>query len=153
MVFGDGKLTACKPISDADLGGFIAECLDDESRYNRILPIGGPGDAISPKQQGEFLFDELGLPPRFKHVPLWLMDFIIFMLSLLGRVVPTFAEKAELAKIGRYYASESMLVLDPVTGHYDADATPSTGTETLFDFYRRLIKGEVSSERGDLAVF
>jgi divinyl chlorophyllide a 8-vinyl-reductase len=153
LVFGNGMLTACKPISDADLGGFIAECLDDESRYNRILPIGGPGDAITPKQQGEFLFAELARPPRFKHVPLALMDFIIFTLSLLGRLIPTFAAKAELAKIGRYYASESMLVLDPVTGRYDADATPSTGKETLFDFYRRLIKGEVSSERGDHAVF
>ena len=63
------------------------------------------------------------------------------------------AEKAELARIGRYYASESMLVWDPATGRYDAAATPSTGTETLFDFYARLIKGEVSVERGDHAVF
>jgi divinyl chlorophyllide a 8-vinyl-reductase len=46
-----------------------------------------------------------------------------------------------------------MLVLDPATGRYDAAATPSTGTETLFDFYARLIKGEASSERGDHAVF
>jgi divinyl chlorophyllide a 8-vinyl-reductase len=28
-----------------------------------------------------------------------------------------------------------MLVLDPQTGRYDAAATPSTGTETLFDHY------------------
>jgi divinyl chlorophyllide a 8-vinyl-reductase len=153
LVFGDGMLTACKPISDADLGSFIADCLDDASRHNRILPIGGPGEAITPKQQGEFLFAALARAPRFKHVPLALMDFIVVTLSVLGRVIPTLAEKAELAKIGRYYASESMLVLDPVTGRYDADATPSTGQETLFDFYRRLLKGEVSSERGDHAVF
>jgi divinyl chlorophyllide a 8-vinyl-reductase len=153
LVFGDGMLTACKPISDADLGSFIADCLDDASRLNRILPIGGPGEAITPKQQGEFLFAALARAPRFKHVPLALMDFIVVTLSVLGRVIPTLAEKAELAKIGRYYASESMLVLDPVTGRYDADATPSTGQETLFDFYRRLLKGEVSSERGDHAVF
>ena len=153
MVFGDGALTACKPISDDDLGCFLAECLDDESRYNRVLPIGGPGEAITPKQQGERLFALLGRKPRFKHVPLALLDSIVFALDGLGRVIPPLAEKAELARIGRYYASESMLVWDPATGRYDAAATPSTGTETLFDFYARLIKGEVSVERGDHAVF
>ena len=49
--------------------------------------------------------------------------------------------KAELARIGRYYATESMLVLDPNTGRYDAAATPSTGNETLFDFYTSLASG------------
>ena len=70
-----------------------------------------------------------------------------------GRVSPALADKAELARIGRYYATESMLVLDPATGRYDAAATPSTGTETLFDYYARLIKGEATAERGDHAVF
>ncbi len=152
VVFGDGALTACKPISDDDLGRFLAECLDDESRCNRVLPIGGPGDAITPKQQGEYLFALLGRKPRFRHVPLALLHSIVFVLDGLGRVFPPLAEKAELARIGRYYASESMLVLDPETGRYDAAATPSAGTETLFDFYARLIKGEVSAERGDHAV-
>ena len=46
-----------------------------------------------------------------------------------------------------------MLVLDPATGRYDAAATPSAGTETLFDFQARVIKGEASIERGDHAVF
>jgi divinyl chlorophyllide a 8-vinyl-reductase len=153
LVFGDGELTACKPISDDDLGRYLASCLDDESRFNRVLPIGGPGEAITPKQQGERLFALLGRKPRFKHVPLALLDSIVFGLGTLGRVIPPLSEKAELARIGRYYASESMLVWDPAAGRYDADATPSTGTETLFDFYARLIKGEVSVERGDHAVF
>ncbi len=113
VVFGDGALTACKPISDDDLGCFLAECLDDKSRYNRVLPIGGPGDAITPKQQGERLFALLGREPRFRHVPLALLDTIVSVLGGLGRLVPRLAEKAELARIGRYYASESMLVWDP----------------------------------------
>jgi divinyl chlorophyllide a 8-vinyl-reductase len=29
LVFGDGRLTACKPISDDDLGDYLAGCLDD----------------------------------------------------------------------------------------------------------------------------
>jgi divinyl chlorophyllide a 8-vinyl-reductase len=153
MVFGDGAVTACKPISDDDLGRFLVECLQDESRYNRVLPIGGPGEAITPKQQGERLFALLGRKPRFTHVPLRLLDSIVFALDGLGRVIPALADKAELARIGRYYASESMLVWDPATGRYAAAATPSTGTETLFDFYARLIKGEVTAERGNHAVF
>ena len=82
-----------------------------------------------------------------------MLDVIIRILSAIARFVPSFAEKAELARIGRYYATESMLVLDPVTGQYDAQATPSTGTQTLFDYYRSVIDGTLTPERGDHAVF
>ncbi len=153
LVFGDGRLTACKPISDGDLGRYLAECLDDEGRWNRVLPVGGPGEAITPREQGELLFALLGQPPRFTHVPVKMLDAIIALLSTLGRIFPRMARKAELARIGRYYATESMLVLDAATGLYDAGATPSAGTETLADFYVGLIKGEVQVERGDHAVF
>jgi divinyl chlorophyllide a 8-vinyl-reductase len=153
LVFGDGTLTACKPISDADLAGYLADCLDDESRWNRVLPIGGPGDAVTPRQQGERLFALLGRPPRFRHVPVAMLDVIIGALGTAGRLAPSLAEKAELARIGRYYATESMLVMDPATGRYDAAATPSTGSETLFDFYAALVRGAAAPERGDHAVF
>ncbi|HCB74793.1 MAG TPA: epimerase [Sphingomonas bacterium] len=153
LVFGDGTLTACKPISDRDLAIYLADCLEDESRRNRVLPIGGPGDAITPREQGERLFALLGRQPRFRQVPLWLLDAIITVLSVSGRLSPPLAAKAELARIGRYYATESMLVLNPRTGLYDADATPASGTETLFDYYAQLISGEATAERGDHAVF
>ncbi|MBK6854828.1 MAG: NAD(P)H-binding protein [Burkholderiales bacterium] len=153
LVFGDGRLTACKPISDDDLGDYLATCLDDPSRHNRVLPIGGPGEAITPLQQGEHLFALMGKPARFKHVPVGLLDTIITVLGTFGRLVPRLAEKAELARIGRYYATESMLVLDPATGRYDAAATPSTGKDTLFDFYAALLSGAAAPERGDHAVF
>ena len=87
LVFGDGTLTACKPISDDDLAAFLVECLDDPARHNRVLPIGGPGDALSPRQQGEQLFALLGRPPRFKHVPVALLDVIVAVLSALGREI------------------------------------------------------------------
>ncbi len=105
LVFGDGELTTCKPISDTDLGQFLAECLDDESRHNRVLPIGGPGEAVTPKQQGERLFALLGREPKFKRVPVAMLDAIIWALGGLGRIIPALAEKAELARIGRYYAT------------------------------------------------
>jgi len=153
LLFGDGRLTACKPISDRDLGDYLADCLDQPDRQNRILPIGGPGPAITSREQGDKLFALLGRPPKFSHVPVALLDVIIALLGTLGRLIPTLADKAELARIGRYYATESMLVLNPQTGQYDADATPSTGTETLFDFYADLASGKVAAERGDHAVF
>ena len=153
LVFGDGTLTACKPISDADLGAYLAECLDDARRHRQVLPIGGPGEAITPRQQGEHLFALLGQAPRFKQVPLALLDASIAVLGTLGRVLPALGAKAELARIGRYYATESMLVLNPGTGHYDPAATPSTGSDTLFEHYARLVRGETRDERGDHAVF
>ena len=153
LVFGDGTLTACKPISDDDLAAYLADCLDHPERQNRVLPIGGPGDAITPRQQGEHLFSLLGREPRFKHVPVALLDLIINTLGVAGRVLPALTAKAELARIGRYYATESMLVLNPNTGHYDAEATPSTGTQTLFDHYADLLQGRAVTERGEHAVF
>jgi len=153
LVFGDGTLTACKPISDDDLGDFIAGCLNEPMRHHRILPIGGPGEAITPQQQGEALFQMLGQPPRFKRVPVALLDVIVAVLSTFGRVEPKLAEKAELARIGRYYATESMLVWDAAAGRYDAAATPSHGTQTLLDHYRGLLSGAVKNERGEHAVF
>lgn len=153
LVFGDGTLTACKPISDGDLANYLTDCLEDEALWNRILPIGGPGEAITPRQQGEALFAMLGRPPKFQSAPVGLLDGIAGVLGALGRIVPALATKAELARIGRYYATESMLVLDPASSRYDAAATPSTGTETLFDYYRAVLAGEAAPERGDHAVF
>ena len=153
LLFGDGTLTACKPISDDDLGSYLADCLDDPTRHDRILPIGGPGPAITPRDQGDRLFALLQRTPRYTQVPVALLDVIIAILGTLGRVIPTLADKAELARIGRYYATESMLVLDPVSGLYDAAATPETGTGTLFDYYATLVRSGTAVERGDHAVF
>jgi divinyl chlorophyllide a 8-vinyl-reductase len=153
LLFGDGTLTACKPISDGDLAAYLVDCLEDERLWNRVLPIGGPGAAITPRQQGEFLFARMGLAPRFKHVPVRLLDVIIAMLGAVGRILPAAAAKAELARIGRYYATESMLVWDPVARRYDAAATPATGGETLFDYYEAVLAGAAEAERGEHAVF
>lgn len=153
LVFGDGRGTACKPISDFDLAVFLAACIDDPALRNRVLPIGGPGPAVTPREQGEHLFALLGREPRFAHVPVAMFDAIIWALSGLGALYPPLRDKAELARIGRYYATESMLVLNPETGRYDADATPSTGRDTLFEHYARLVSGEVSTERGAHSVF
>lgn len=153
LIFGDGNLTACKPISDRDLGDHLADCLTDPERRDRILPIGGPGPAETPRQQGEALFRLLDRPPRFKSVPPAMLDMIAGTLGVLGRVAPALAAKAELARIGRFYATESMLVWNPETGRYDADATPETGADRLIDFQARLLSGEDTLRRTEQSVF
>lgn len=153
LLFGDGTLTACKPISDHDLAQFLVGCLEDPAHWGRILPIGGPGPALTPRAQGEMLFEMLGKPARFRQVPVGLMDAIIGVLSGLGRFSPSLAGKAEFARIGRYYATESMLVWDEGAGQYDADATPEYGTDTLRDHYTAMIRGELRADLGAHAVF
>ena len=153
LVFGDGRLTACKPISDADLGRYLTACLTDPALENRILPIGGPGPAITPLDQAQMLERLTGQPVRLKRVPVALMDGIIAVLSALGRLSPKLAEKANLARIGRYYATESMLVLNPATGQYEADATPEFGTDRLADHYAAMLNGTAHDDRGAHKVF
>jgi divinyl chlorophyllide a 8-vinyl-reductase len=153
LVFGDGRLTACTPISDADLGRYLVACLTDPALENRILPIGGPGPAITPLDQAQMLERLTGQPVRLKRVPVALMDGIIAVLSALGRLSPKLAEKANLARIGRYYATESMLVLNPATGQYEADATPEFGTDRLADHYAAMLNGTARDDRGAHKVF
>lgn len=139
LIFGDGELTRCKPISDADLARFLADCLDDPARHNAILPIGGPGPAISLREQGSLIFELLGKEPRFKSVSPGLFTKAEKVLALGAGWSGWFAEKAEYARIARYYATESMLVLDPASGTYRADLTPEYGTDTLRDHYAKVL--------------
>lgn len=148
LIFGDGALTACKPISDQDLARYLADCLENEKLQNAILPIGGPGPAMTPRQQGEALFQLLGKEPHFRKVPVAMLNVIIFVLSALR-----LKNKAELARIGRYYTTESMLVWDAACNQYDAEATPSFGRDTLQDFHVKLIAGEASIDLGEHKVF
>jgi divinyl chlorophyllide a 8-vinyl-reductase len=153
LVFGDGKLTACKPISDADLGRFLALCLTDREKRNRILPIGGPGPAITPLDQAAMLERLFKRPVPVKRVPVALMTGIIALLGAGGTLSPRLAAKAGLARIGRYYATQSMLVWNPATHRYDADATPEFGTDRLEDHYAAMLRGEVLDDRGAHAIF
>lgn len=145
LMFGNGELTRCKPVSDSDLANYLVRCLADPGLQNRVLPIGGPGPALTPREQGETLFRLLGREPRFRSVPVAMLDAICTGLSAAGWLIPALRQKAELAKIGRYYATESMLVLDPVSGCYDADATPSTGSDTLAAYYQAVLDGRAAA--------
>ncbi|CAL4922652.1 unnamed protein product [Urochloa decumbens] len=154
VMFGDGKLCACKPISEEDLAKFIADCIYDEDKVNKVLPIGGPGKALTPLEQGEMLFRLLGREPKFIKVPIQIMDGVIWVLDGLAKLFPGLEDAAEFGKIGRYYASESMLLLDPETGEYSDEKTPSYGNDTLEQFFERVIReGMAGQELGEQTIF
>ena len=53
-MFGDGKICQCNPIAESDLATYIINCIDDESKWNRILNIGGPDKGLTMREQGGF---------------------------------------------------------------------------------------------------
>jgi divinyl chlorophyllide a 8-vinyl-reductase len=139
LIFGDGNLTRCKPISDDDLARFIAGCIGNPAALGKVLPIGGPGPAVSLRDAGALLFAAAGKEPRFRSVSPTMFTMAAKVLSLGAPFSAWFAAKAEYARIAHYYATESMLVLDPASGDYSADLTPEFGSETLEGHYRRLL--------------
>ncbi|KAI3694261.1 hypothetical protein L1987_77225 [Smallanthus sonchifolius] len=153
VMFGDGKLCACKPISEADLASFIADCVLEPDKA-KVLPIGGPGKALTPLEQGEMLFKLVGKKPNFIKVPIEIMDFVIGILDFLVNIFPSLEDAAEFGKIGRYYAAESMLFYDPVTKKYSDEETPSYGKDTLEDFFKKVLEeGMAGQELGEQTFF
>lgn len=139
LLFGDGELTRCKPISDRDLARYIADCVTNPARRNQTLPIGGPGPAITSRKQAEILFELTGKAPRYRSISPDMFTWAERALSIGAPVSDWFAAKAEYARIARYYATESMLVLHPETEAYCEEATPEFGSDTLRDHYAQLI--------------
>lgn len=138
-VFGNGRLTYCKPISDDDLAAFLVDCLSQPERSNKTLIVGGPGPAICPMDQVAMIESILKTKIKVRHVPIAILKGIICGLDLLGRVHAKFAAKADYARIGLYYATESMLAWDETTQSYREDLTPSIGSQQLIDHYRRVL--------------
>ena len=154
VMFGDGTLTACKPISDRDLAEYIAGCVEDTGRHNKTMALGGPGPALTPVMQGKMLADALGQPFAPRRVSPRIFKVAAGVLNPMGWVqCQHWAEKAELARIGHYYATESMLVWDGQRQCYDADATPEFGSDTLQDHYKALAQSGADVDLGAQAVF
>lgn len=53
-----------------------------------MLPIGGPGEALTARDQADMLFRILGREPYYFPVPVALMDGIISLFDLLAKVFP-----------------------------------------------------------------
>ncbi|KAJ0977661.1 hypothetical protein J5N97_013135 [Dioscorea zingiberensis] len=78
----------------------------------------------------------------------------IWLPSLPTALIPALEDAVEFGRIGRYYAAESMLLLDQETGEYSAEKTPSYGKDTLEDFFQRVIReGMAGQELGEQTIF
>ena len=143
IYFGDGKLTQCNPISEKDLSLFILSCIRDKNKWKKILPIGGPNQSLTPKNVGEMLFEIFEVTPKYRSFPTKILD-VISLFFLIGSPFSNWAKnKLELIKIAKYYATESMLVWDESKMCYDRFKTPSTGNETLEEYFYAIKKQKV----------
>jgi len=131
VMFGDGEVTRCNPISEADLATYLIDCIADKSRLNKIINLGGPDEPLTMKKQGEMLFEAIGKEPNFFYAPLWLFDVIIDSLQWVADTFKSekFENAAELGRIGKYYAVEDMLTTDP---------NEKFGTMTLQEHYDKI---------------
>ena len=131
VMFGDGEVTRCNPISEADLATYMIDCIKDRSRLNKIINLGGPDEPLTKKRQGEMLYNAVGKKPNFFYAPLWLFDTIIDSLQWVADTFKSeqFENAAELGRIGKYYAVEDMLTTDP---------SEKFGTMTLQEHYNKI---------------
>ena len=135
VYFGDGQITQCNPTSEKDLSLYILSCIKDKTKWRKILPIGGPKQSITPKDIGKILFEIFEVSPKYKSFPTKLLDAIRLLLLIISPFSNWAKNKSELIKIAKYYATESMLIWDEKKECYDANMTPSTGKDTLRDYF------------------
>ena len=131
VMFGDGEVTRCNPISEADLATYLINSISDKTRRNKIINLGGPDEPLTMKKQGEMLYKAVGKEPNFFYAPLWLFDAIIDSLQWVADTLKSekFENAAELGRIGKYYAVEDMLTTDP---------SEKFGTMTLQEHYDKI---------------
>eukprot|EP00584_Thalassiosira_punctigera_P023008 CAMPEP_0172553726 /NCGR_PEP_ID=MMETSP1067-20121228/51476_1 /TAXON_ID=265564 ORGANISM="Thalassiosira punctigera, Strain Tpunct2005C2" /NCGR_SAMPLE_ID=MMETSP1067 /ASSEMBLY_ACC=CAM_ASM_000444 /LENGTH=392 /DNA_ID=CAMNT_0013341951 /DNA_START=198 /DNA_END=1376 /DNA_ORIENTATION=+ len=131
VMFGDGEVTRCNPISEADLATYLIDSIRDKSRENKIINLGGPDEPLTMKKQGEMLYKAVGKEPNFFYAPLWLFDVIIDSLQWVADTFNSekFENAAETGRIGKYYAVEDMLTTDP---------EEKFGTMTLQEHYNKI---------------
>jgi len=131
VMFGDGEVTRCNPISEADLATYLIDCISDNKRKNKIINLGGPDEPLTMKTQGEMLYKAVGKEPNFFYAPLWLFDTIIDSLQWVSDTFNSekFENAAELGRIGKYYAVEDMLTTEP---------DEKFGTMTLQEHYNKI---------------
>ena len=154
LLFSSGNTTACKPISDRDLARFMVSKLASPPSSTAVLPIGGPGPALTPQDQGRLLCETLGQPFRTTSLPPEMFDWIRWLISPLALVSQSVRDRMEFLRIAKFYATESMLCWDAAAERYDAEATPEFGDDTLQAFYAGLASGEIAlPERGEHSLF
>ena len=146
IYFDDGQRTSCKPISEKNLAEFICKCINSREKFKKVLPIGGPGPALTPIMMGTMLFEIINEKPRFRSIP----SRIFKMADKSIAPLSFFSEKArntrQFLKIAHYYASESMLFYNLKTESYDEKLTPEYGNDRLENHYQKLLSSELIND-------
>jgi divinyl chlorophyllide a 8-vinyl-reductase len=129
--FGNGEITRCNPIAESDLATYLVDCVDDPSRHGRIINLGGPDEPLTMKMQGAMLFNATGMEPKYIFAPVWIFDVVINALQWLADLtgIEALENAAETGRIGKYYAVEDMLTIDP---------SEKFGTISLQEHYNRI---------------
>ena len=154
LFFGDGTETACTPISKRDLAEFILDTIHEPLSWNKILPIGGPQPALTPADMATIISKIYNKPTVTRSVSPKIFDVLRTLIAPLRPMSRWAREKSELMNIGKYYATESMLVWDAVNDHYDAERTPSTGQDTFYDHVLKMHEtGSVETVDNDTRLF
>mgnify|MGYP000402296056 FL=1 len=143
LVFGNGELTTCKPISARDLSEFIIGFVLRKRAENKIHLVGGPGPPISPKNQAELLFKLSKNEKKITHISPNLFLVIIYVLMPLSKISKKIQDFREFLKIAYYYATESMLFWDEKNHAYSSDKTPEYGKDTLEDYYKKILDKDI----------
>jgi hypothetical protein len=124
VYFGDGN-TAANAISEKDLAFFLSDCAlkpKEMDMLNSIRDVGGPDvPAVTKRQQGELIYDALGVPPggrKFVELPLGIFTLLLLIINAAKQSAKlfrmhTFFDKcedaAEIVRIVKYYAEEPMV--------------------------------------------
>ena len=154
LVFDSGNNTKVKPISEYDLSRFILSTILKKETYSKILPIGGPGPALSAIEQGSLIFKAAKKPKKFLSIPSSLFRILIFLSSPIGVFSEKIRDFREFLKIALFYATESMLVWDEKKGKYMDSDTPEFGKDTLEEYYLKIFEKEhMAIERSDKRLF
>ncbi len=154
LLFGNGDLTCCKPISEGDLCRFVKKIIERKKHKNNIHIIGGPGPCITPMQQGRILFRLLKKREKFYRINPKLFLVISWCLYPLSNLSSRLNDYREFLRIAYYYATESMLFWNSEVKEYDSSLTPEFGTDVLEDFYKDLIASKTQySELKDQKLF
>ncbi len=143
LVFGNGELTTCKPISARDLSEFIIGFVLRKRAENKIHLVGGPGPPISPKNQAELLFKLSKNEKKITRISPNIFLAIIYVLMPLSKISKKIQDFREFLKIAYYYATESMLFWDEKNHAYSSDKTPEFGKDTLEDYYKKILDKDI----------
>ena len=148
VVFDSGLNTACKPISREDLAVFICNCLTTQEMQCKVLPIGGPGPAITPLDQARILFKKAELPMRITKIPSFLFLLFSYFLTPFCIFSNKLADYREFLRIAHYYATESMLVWNSEKNKYSDKDTPEFGQDLLVNFYEHTLRNTDKNNYG-----